>query len=242
MLYRSITWIFVSSISLSAQISEFNEPWKDTSKAIIIDFYSGNEVDWEEMKKDNRLAAIIHKASEGLKTDDKYHERKKIALSYGYKWGSYHLGTPGNAIEQADHYLSTVGNDTNELLALDLESDDSTKHMNIRNAVIFIHRIYEKTARYPLVYCNKNMLNLIIENTQYQTVFSKCKLWYARFRKDIPDFKNSVWNSYTLWQFSSEINCKKNDDCLYNLPGTKNDMDINIYHGTKDELLSRWPF
>jgi lysozyme len=237
-----ILWCFIFILSLSAQVNEFSEPWKDTSRAIIIDFYSGNEVNWEEMKKDNRLVAIIHKASQGFKIDPKYKERRAIALSYGYKWGSYHLGTPGDPIEQADHYLNVVGKDPNELLALDLESDDSAKHMNIPNAIIFINRIYEKTGRYPVVYCNGNMLNLINKNKQYHTLFSQCKLWYARFRKDIPDFKNDVWQTYTLWQFSSEINCNKTSECLYNVPGTRFDMDVNIYNGSKAEFLSQWPF
>lgn len=242
MLYRGVFWFFVCTLSLSAQITEFNEPWKDTTRAIIIDFYSGNDIDWEQMKTDLQLCAIIHKASQGLRPDEKYKERRSTALNYGYKWGSYHLGTPGNPIAQADYYLGIVGNDPNELLALDLESDDSTKHMNIRNAVIFINRIYEKTGRYPVIYCNKNMLNMIMADKQYQPEFVKCKLWYARFRKDIPDFEPIIWNSYTLWQFSSEINCKKTGECLYNVPGTKYDMDVNVYNGTKAELLAHWPF
>lgn len=86
------------------------------------------------------------------------------------------------------------------------------------------------------------MMNLIVENKQYKDVFTNCKLWYARFRKDIPDFKNPIWNNYTFWQFSSEINCKKTGECLYNLPGTRYDMDVNIYNGSRAELLSQWPF
>jgi lysozyme len=226
--------------SISAQ-TEFNQPWKDTSKAIIIDFYAGNEVNWAEMKKDPQLVAIIHKASQGLRTDPKYMERRSIALKNGYKWGSYHLGTADDPITQADFYLSTIGDHPDELLALDLESDDSTRHMTPSNAVKFIQRIYEKTLRYPVVYCNKNMLNIIQFTYDNNSVWSKCPLWYARFRSDIPDFSTKIWNGYTLWQFSSEINCKTDGGCLYNVPGTKRDMDVNVYNGTKKQLIDNWP-
>lgn len=225
-----------------AQINQFNQPWLDTSKAIIIDLYAGNDINWEQLKNDRQLAAIIHKASQGLKTDSKYHERHDIALKNGYKWGSYHLGLPGDPIAQADHYLKIVGEDKNELLSLDLESDDSTKHMNLRNAILFIERIYEKTNRYPVVYCNRNMLNLIYAHYGKDSIFGKCSLWYARFRKDIPDFEIKVWDTYCLWQFSSEINCKQTGQCLYNVPGTLYDMDVNVYNGAKSELLTKWPF
>lgn len=244
MLIKPSIILFFMGISclVYSQTGQFNQPWLDTNKAIIIDLYAGNEINWTELKKNNQLVAIIHKASQGLKTDTKYKERKEIALKNGYKWGSYHLGTAGDPIQQADHYLSIVGDYTGELLALDLESDDSTKHMNLANALLFINRIFEKTGKYPMVYCNRNMLLSIHTNYSADCVFSKCPLWYARFRKDIPDFEIKMWNTYTLWQFSSEINCKKTGECLYNIPGTFYDIDVNIYNGSKAELLANWPF
>ncbi len=228
------------SINSIAQ-TEFDQPWKDTSKAIIIDLYAGNDIDWNALKKDQQLTAIIHKASQGYKTDPKYADRRAMALKNGYKWGSYHLGTNDDPVVQADHYLEIVGNYSDELIALDLESDDSTKHMNLRNAILFINRIYERTHRYPVVYCNRNVLNLIHAQSYNHSIWAKCSLWYARFRIDIPDFKTLVWNTYTLWQFSSEINCKTNGGCLYNVPGTQYDMDVNVYNGSKKQLLENWP-
>ena len=156
MIFKGLYFILICSIQfLWSQIGIYNQPWLDTNKAIIIDLYSGNDINWDEIKKTNQLTAIIHKSSQGLKTDSKYNERKEIAKKHGYKWGSYHLGTADDPVKQADHYLNIVDNHTGELLALDLESDDSTRHMNLRNAVIFINRIFEKTGRYPVVYCNK---------------------------------------------------------------------------------------
>jgi len=75
-------------------------------------------------------------------------------------------------------------------------------------------------------------------------VFSKASLWYARFRQTIPDFPRGTWSTYSLWQFSSEINCTpaRPSDCLFRVPGTQTDMDINVFNGSAEELKSRWPF
>lgn len=69
-------------------------------------------------------------------------------------------------------------------------------------------------------------------------------MWYARFKPTVTDFPKGTWDSYTLWQFSSEINCKPGhrDSCLYTVPGTETDMDMNVFYGTVDELRKEWPF
>jgi lysozyme len=233
--------IFIPYLGFT-QTNLFNQPWLDTNRAIIIDLYAGNDLRWEELKNTPQLVAIIHKASQGLTEDKKYKERRVLALEHGYKWGSYHLGTPTDPVQQADQYLKIIGEHPDELMALDLESNDSTQHMNLRNAIIFIQRIHQKTNRYPLVYCNKNMMKLIEADVNNHQIWSLCPLWYARFIKTIPDFTETVWGNYTLWQFSSELNCKKTGECWFNVPGTQFDMDINVYSGTKSELKAQWPF
>lgn len=240
---KSVCILFtISCFSLltQAQPSEFSAPWTDTTKAIVIDAYHGNPIDWELLVTDKRVAAVIHKASQGLKVDGAYAERKKEALRRGLLWGSYHLGVPGDPVKQADFYLEQTGNDPSELRALDIESLDSAKSMTLRDAEKFIARIKEKTGVYPLFYCNKQVL--VALNTQYSktSIFAQCGLWYARFRNDIPDFEQKIWKTYTLWQFSCELNCSKTGQCLYNVPGTDKNMDINVYNGAINALRERW--
>lgn len=235
------SFVFLFSFQISAQSDEFSQPWLDTSMAIVIDSYGLNPINFQKLLTDRRVVGIIHKASQGFKTDDKLNERKKMTKQNGLLWGTYHLGTNDDPIEQADFYLKTVDYDSLQLIALDLESLDSTKFMSLYNAERFIQRIYEKTHRYPLLYCNKNVLEEINSKYTRNSVFARCGLWYARFRKEIPDFVPKVWSTYTLWQFSCEINCKKTGECLYNVPGTLFDMDINIYYGSIGDLRLKWP-
>jgi GH25 family lysozyme M1 (1,4-beta-N-acetylmuramidase) len=229
---------------LQAQSPEFSSPWKNPNIAIAIDPFEGNAIDWDQLATDKRVVAIIHRATIGDRVDKKYAERKIEAKKRGYKWGAYHLGKAGDPIKQADFFLETVKPDKDDLLALDLESTDATKHMSFDDARTFIKRINEKTGRYPVVYGNKLVTQAISEQFGADDVFAKTLLWYARFKSSVTDFPKGTWRTYTFWQFSSEINCQANDrsSCLYTVPGTEYDMDVDVFNGTIEELKERWPF
>jgi hypothetical protein len=95
-----------------------------------------------------------------------------------------------------------------------------------------------------MLYGNHSVVLEISNKYGRDNAFASAPLWYARFRPDVPDLPTSVWKTYTLWQFSSEINCKKGrpGGCLYTVPGTNPDMDINVYNGSVKDLRARWPF
>ena len=232
------------SISISAQSSEFNEPWKNPNSAIVIDPFEGNNIDWDKLATDKRVVAIIHRATIGDRVDKKYADRKIEAKKRGYKWGAYHYGKPGDPIKQADFFLATVKPEKDDLIALDLESTDFDKHMSVDEARIFINRIKEKTGRYPIVYANNLVTKAIGEEAAPDDVFAKTHLWYARFKRSVTDFPAGTWKTYTFWQFSSEMNCTAADraSCLYTVPGTEYDMDVDVFNGTVDELINNWPF
>jgi GH25 family lysozyme M1 (1,4-beta-N-acetylmuramidase) len=236
--------LFATALAAFAQSPEFSEPWKNPTMALAIDPYEGNEIDWEKLATDTRVVAIIHRATTGDRADRKYIERRDEAKKRGYKWGAYHFGKPGDPIKQADFFLETVKPMVDDLIALDLESDDATKHMSFDEARIFIRRIKEKTGRYPLVYANREVTKAISDKYGADEVFSNTHLWYARFKKQVTDFPVGTWKTYTVWQFSSELNCRAADRsaCLYTVPGTDYDIDVDIFNGTIEELRSKWPF
>lgn len=240
----AILLIVVPGLSSTlAQSPEFNEPWKNQNVALAIDPFEGNEIDWDKLATDKRVVAIIHRATIGDRVDKKYAERKIEAKSRGYKWGAYHLGKPGDPIKQADFFLATVKPEPDDLMALDLESTDFEKHMSFAEARVFINRIKEKTGRHPLVYANNLVVKAINDSRGPADVFSRTLLWYARFKPVVNDFPKGTWSSYTLWQFSSEINCARDNraSCLYTVPGTDYDMDIDVFNGTIEELKRDWP-
>ncbi len=227
-----------------AQLPEFFEPWKNPSIALAIDPYEGNEIDWDKLVTDSRIVAIIHRATIGDRADRKYAERRDEAKKRGYKWGAYHFGKPGDPIKQADFFLDTVKPTPDDLIALDLESTDGSKHMSFDDARVFIKRIKKQTGRYPFVYGNNEVTRAISEQYGADDVFAKTRLWYARFKRNVTDFPPGTWKTYALWQFSSEQNCNSANRpaCLYTVPGTEYDMDVDVYNGTIEELKSKWPF
>jgi GH25 family lysozyme M1 (1,4-beta-N-acetylmuramidase) len=224
--------------------AEFDKPWTNKDTALAIDPYGPNDIDWDKLATDSRVVAIIHQATSGNKKDAKYAERKALALSKGYKWGAYHLGLPGDPIQQADFYLSVTQPGSDEVIALDIETLDPKKSMTLENARLFIAHIKEKTGRYPLFYGNQSIIQQVSSSYGKRGEFSLAPLWYARYKSTVHDFPKGTWPTYTLWQFKSELNCTQNalDKCPYVVPGTEPDMDVSVYNGTIDDLKKRWPF
>jgi len=134
--------------------------------------------------------------------------------------------------------------DKDDLIALDIDGIDETKHMSFDEARVFIKHIREKTGRYPFVYANNLVTKAIADRYDEDDIFARTHLWYARFKRTVTDFPAGTWKTYTLWQFSSEINCQADNRaaCLYTVPGTEYDMDVNVFNGTVEELRKKWPF
>lgn len=219
--------------------SSLNKPWLKEDTSLVIDAYEGNSIDWDKMATDEKVVGVIHRSSIGLRVDTKYQSRKKIALERGYLWGAYHFGKRGDTIKQADFFLSLVGDVNNTLMVLDLEDTNSSSLMSIDEAVVFMDYIYEKTGKIPVVYANHSTTKLLNSKVKSNLRFKQSKLWYARFKDNITDFPVGIWSNYFLWQFSSEINCTSSS-CLYRVPGTSSDMDVNVFNGPAIKLSQSW--
>lgn len=219
--------------------SSLDQPWKNSESSIVIDAYELNNIDWNKMANDKKMVGVIHRSSIGLKKDLRYEERKKEALNRGYLWGAYHLGKRGDTIKQAELFIS-MANDNDTMMFLDLEDTSSASMMSIDESVNFMEYVLTKTGKVPSVYANHSVTLKLNEKLKSHALFKSSKLWYARFKPKVTDFPLGVWNNYFLWQFSSEINCTKTGSCLYNVPGTLFDMDVNVFYGTKEQLKSKW--
>lgn len=224
----------------SSNAQPFNKPWTHSDTSIVIDAYEGNSINWDKMAKDTKVVGVIHRSSIGMRIDTQYKARKKIALERGYLWGAYHLGNKGNTIAQADLFLSLVKDEPNTLMVLDLENTTASNFMSIDEAVVFMNYIYEKTGYIPTVYANHSTATLLNQKVKSNPLFQQSKLWYARFKATVTDFPAGIWPTYFLWQFSSEINCSTTGACLYNVPGTSSDMDVNVFNGSARELAEKW--
>ncbi|MDJ0614208.1 MAG: GH25 family lysozyme [Rhizobiaceae bacterium] len=254
-------------VSAYALAGEFSAPWRDKSVPIILDAYEKNPIDWQQVVKNKQIFGFIGKASDGLpprwgcrkpnateqtlckKTfqnywlkKELYKTRKMVAKGLGLKWGAYHLGRPGNPIDQANHFVDFTEPEADDLLALDIEHDDPEKWISLRDAETFVKHIKFRTGRYPILYTNHDTAKRIAARRAELPVLSRLPLWYARYRSSIPGaFPMGHWESYAIWQFSAHPNCNKRR-CLYRVKGTKPDIDVNVASMKFKELEKAWPF
>ena len=265
MILRLATFIGLAFAAAIARAGEL-EPWKTKSNAIIVDAYEMNSIDWETMLGDKRISGFIAKASDGMPESfsctgdhngdtfnhcktmwrkyavsrELYQTRRMIARSHGLLWGAYHLARPGNPVDQANHFLDYAEPRDDELMVLDLEGIDPDKYMSLEDAAIFAGHIKTRTGRYPILYTNHITAKYIAAHRAKHRLLSRLPLWYARYKPDIRQvFPMGNWDSYALWQFSSGINCGKRR-CPYRVPGTLDDIDVNVAAMSPPALKAIW--
>jgi GH25 family lysozyme M1 (1,4-beta-N-acetylmuramidase) len=267
---RSLLFALVAALTAvapaTAYASDFSQPWLRSDRALVIDAYEYNSIDWQKLAIDKRIAGFINKASDGLsppyacsgnETEVKlckalwkrhavarelFHTRKMLAKSLGLKWGAYHLARPGNPIDQANNFIDFAEPSPDDLVALDIEENDPDEWMSLEDAEEFTRHIKRRIGRFPVLYTNGTTAQYIADNRDKYPLLSRLPLWYARYKPEIGmHFPKGNWQGYTLWQFSSQANC--NDRvCPYRVAGTPNDIDVNVASMDVDELRKAWPF
>jgi GH25 family lysozyme M1 (1,4-beta-N-acetylmuramidase) len=246
--------------------SDFSEPWKRADRALVIDAYEYNPIDWQKLVGDKRIVGFINKGSDGVsppyacrgnETEVKlckalwkrhavarelFHTRRTVAKALGLEWGAYHLGRPGNPIEQANNFIDFAEPGPDDLIALDIEENDREKWMSLTDAETFVRHIHTRLGRWPVLYTNGSTALHIAENRDRYTLLSRLPLWYARYKPAIGlHFPKGHWDTYALWQFSAGVNCGPRS-CPYRVPGTPLDIDVNVASMSAKELRTAWPF
>lgn len=249
-----------------AQASDFSEPWKNTDRALVIDAYEYNPIDWTELATDKRIVGFINKASDGMPpayfcfgdetatrlckalwkrhavAQELFQTRKVVAKALGLKWGAYHLARPDNPVGQANNFINFAKPGPDDLLALDIEDDDPTKWMSLEDAEEFVRHVHRRIGRFPVLYTNGKTAKHIADNKYKYRLLSRLPLWYARYKPDIGvHFPMGNWQGYALWQFSAKANCGR-FRCPYRVAGTPNDIDVNVAPMDAATLRARWPF
>jgi GH25 family lysozyme M1 (1,4-beta-N-acetylmuramidase) len=250
----------------AAQASDFSEPWKNADRALVIDAYEYNSINWAELATDKRIVGFINKASDGLPppyfcfgdetevrlcktlwkrhavTRELFQTRKVVAKALGLKWGAYHLARPGNPVEQANNFIDFAEPGPDDLLALDIEDNDPTRWMSFEDAEEFVRQVHRRVGRFPVLYTNGTTARHIADNRYKYRLLSRLPLWYARYKPDIDvHFPMGNWQGYALWQFSAQANCGR-FRCPYRVAGTPNDIDVSVAAMDAAELREQWSF
>jgi GH25 family lysozyme M1 (1,4-beta-N-acetylmuramidase) len=235
---RAKILLVLALVAGTAQAQSLDErPWELADPVLVIDPYEANSLDWEKVATDRAVKGVLHRAYFGTREDTKARSRIAEAKRRGYSAGIYLLGRRGDPIRQAD-LLVAMGQELGvTLLALDIE-DMSSVSMSLPDAERFIERVHAKTGHYPMFYTNFSTYRYISDHYDQNSAFAKTPLWLARFGPRHGMDRTTVWGSYTLWQFQSEINCRSGQTCYHRVPGTTSDMDVNVFRGSASELAA----
>jgi lysozyme len=201
----------------------------------IVDIYHRTAIDFDKVKNAG-IAAIIHKATEGARFQDKeYGKRKEIAKSKGFLWGAYHFSSGESVTDQVDNFMQYAKPEDTDLIALDFEPSSSGLNMTLEAAHRFVVMIKNETGRYPLIY-GSSMLREAI-GTQPDSILANCPLWYARYRDKPLGIPLQVWKGYTIWQYTDGNNGMEPQS----VDGIGN-CDRDFFNGSPEELRAQWPF
>ena len=165
-----------------------------------------------------------------------YRTRKTLAKSRGLLWGAYHVGRPGDPIDQANHFLDFAEPDADDLMVLDIENaDDEELHLARRR------RDYSSGTSRRAPGATRSSTPTTTRRGRSPPMrttipfLSRLPLWYARYKPSIAGvFPMGNWDSYAIWQFSGMYNCNERH-CPYRVPGTLDDIDVNVVPMSKGE-------
>lgn len=181
----------------------------------------------------SHIAAVIHKATEGLTHKDPYfNSRKSWAKKLNLLFGAYHVAQPGNPVEQAEYFLKTVGRTSDILLVLDLDRNPRGSIMFPAEAEKFVKRIKRKTGRYPVLYGTSQFLR---NYRKYH--LKKCSLWVTSKTASKYPRMASRNTSWVLWQYT--------DGKVGGAPRAVKGIGTcsrDRYNGSVKQLRERWPY
>ncbi|MDP8960829.1 MAG: peptidoglycan-binding protein [Actinomycetota bacterium] len=172
-------------------------------------------IDWHAVKAAGYTFAIIRASYGGGPTDldRNYHLHRDGAREAGLVLGHYHYAYPTgpDAIDEADHFIRTVGAvPPGELVVLDLEEGSGDIS---RWALQFLGHVEKAHGRRPILYGYPAFLQV----SALDPHCALCPLWVAHYNVQQPSVP-PPWRSAVLWQQSK----------TGQVPGVAGDCDVNI--------------
>jgi len=230
-----------------------------SNSVVNMSHYDLVRADFVAMKNEG-VVGIIHEATfPRLQRDWRYFERQAAASQAGLLWGAYHFADGTNPIQQADHFLATVGsshplasapheqekNRPGVLLVLDFEKNGHYPggSMSTAQAAVFVERIKERTGKYPGIYGSEFRLRQMLyasgATAAHRAVLSNCWLWIANYHNQ-PRY-TSPWGHWDLWQYTGDGKCGLRPRNAFPI-GVANmrKAERNIFRGNNALLQAFW--
>lgn len=165
---------------------------------IDISHHNGPHINFLKAKEAGILG-VIHKATQGQSgLDPMYLANRAKATAAGLLWGAYHFATGSEGVDQAAHFLATVGDTSETLLVLDLEPNPSGPSMTLEEARAFTTHVHAVTGRWPGLYSGHYIKQLLGSGTD--PILANSFLWLAQYGPT-PVVPHN-WPTWTRWQYT----------------------------------------
>jgi lysozyme len=199
--------------------------------AVVDVSHHNGEVDFVKLREAGILG-VIHKATQGVSgVDPTYIDHRAKAQEAGLLWGAYHFGTDADGVQQAIHFLDTVGDPSSAVVALDFEANPTGPSMSLEEARAFVTHIRNATGRYPGPYSGHYVKELLGSSTD--TVLANCWFWLAQYGPTAVVPAN--WTDWKLWQYTDGALGPEPRE----VPGAGR-FDRDLFNGSADDLRTFW--
>lgn len=196
----------------------------------IIDLSHNNTISLRDARQ-NGIAAVIHKATQGITfTDPMYAPRRAQAQKLGLLWGAYHFGTSDNVPQQVTCFLDAAQLGPHDVAALDFETNPSGGSMTLAEAEMFVELFHAHTGSWPMIYGSALLPQITSGSPLVQ-----CPLWIAQYTTEAQPSLPPAFSAYVLWQFTDGTHPSPS-------PTAGVAVDRDCYNGTLQQLQSAWPF
>ena len=183
-------------------------------------------IDWNQVATAG-LSFVIMKADQGDFFDDAHFPRNwREARRIGLARGAYHFADPEQSGPEAsaDHFISavnTVGLETGDLLALDLELG----HPGLADwAMTFLEIVEGHFGFKPLVYSSPSFIG--DQNLAARSELGQYGLWLASWGVPTPPPAPAPWDIVAFHQYSDSGR----------VPGISGFVDLNRFNGRADRI------
>lgn len=201
-------------------------------KPYVVDLSHHDKVSSFAKAKKAGLQGMIHKATQGTSmVDETFEGRIAAARKAGLLVGAYHFGTDADVDDQVSHFLDTVGDTKDILLALDYEPNPSGGTMSLKQAREWIEKVEEKTGQSVVVYSGHLIKQELDEDKD--GFWGRHRLWLAQYGNNakLPD----AWDKYWIWQYTGD-GIGPEPHSIDGIDG--DELDLNTYDG--DDISSDW--
>ena len=192
---------------------------------IDISHYQG-KINWQKLRENREndfpLHFIFMKATEGGDHGDTtFQANFADASTHGFIRGAYHFYIPStDALKQADFFIRTVKLDAGDLPpVLDVEITGRKDKKELQRGIKrWLDRVESHYGVRPILYTSYKFKNRYLNDS----IFNTYPYWIAHYYVDSVKYEGK-WN---FWQHTD----------VGTVPGIAEDVDLNVFNGTLEEL------